>query len=92
MQKQKTRSRKAEETAQAEAKAPDTNIDMAAIDKLLDEIDAGIEEEEERKNEALRLSLLEKLRSIQTPRQTLRRDPCWCGGAAGDYEYVPSVY
>jgi hypothetical protein len=89
MQKQKTKSRKKEEAAQTEAKARESDIDSAALDKLLDEIDAGIKEDEDVRAEIERLAFLEKLRSIQTPR---RSSGCDHGALAGDYEYVMSVY
>lgn len=88
MQKQKTRPKKPEETTQTESRGRESKVDNEALDKLLDEINAGIDEEEERQNEELRRAFIEKARSIQTQ----RRGPCWCGGLVGDYEYEASAY
>lgn len=90
MQKQKTRSRKAEEAPQVEAKVRESDLDPEALDKLLDEIDAKIEEEEAIQVEEELLAWIEKLKSIQTSRS--RPHGCDQGTLAGDYEYVVSVY
>ena len=87
MQKQKTRSRKAEEAPQVKAKARESDLDPEALDKLLDEIDAKIEEEEAIEAEEEFFAYIEELASVNQ-----RPHGCDHGALAGDYEYVMDVY
>jgi hypothetical protein len=91
VQKQKTRTPAKTEATKTEPKSG-TDVDLEAIDKLLDEVDALIAESDAVKAAEEKKRWQEKIRSVGVNAGAIQRethdhsdlcDPCWAGALAG---------